>query len=111
MHCEVHKETMCKKVDMEYVYQNSIQCLAGVTVGFLLMAVGAPANDTTTKSQISTAQVALDVINTRTYRYQCVEDTTDTIRNAQTALPQGFTVNQNTINLASGSVQTGVVLA
>lgn len=89
-------------IDAEYTQymQNGAK---GLTCFTIIVARGAPYNDTTTKTQVSTGQVALDVVITKQYKYSFISDTTTTWFTSN-SLPASFTVSESVMNEGSGAV-------
>lgn len=79
--------------------------LKGLTCFTMLVAHGYPQNDITTKSQVSTGAVALDVVWRLQYKFTWMNDN-DTNYSTTNALPGAFTVNPNIVDIGSGSVVT-----
>lgn len=97
-------------VDMAEIANSGCINFKGITHHTLVVAYGMPANDTTTKTQVSTQQVIIDYIYRQTYTYKWVADTTDNMYSLGT-LPNGYTVNQSLIEPANDGLTVGAIVA
>nr|WAE42482.1 MAG: capsid protein [Cressdnaviricota sp.] len=66
-----------RQIDKEYI-NNEAQGIKGLTCFTSLVAYGAPYNDATTKTSVSTGQVTLDVVYRKQYKYSFIADSTTT---------------------------------
>lgn len=76
----------------------------GLTCFQMIVAYGMPYNDVTTKTQVSTGSVALDVVVRKQYRYTFIDDVT-TNYYVVNSLPGAFTVNENIMDIGTGAVE------
>lgn len=87
-------------VDAEYIQymQNGAK---GLTCFSFIVARGAPYNDNTTKTTVSTGQVSLDIVFQKQYKYTYISDTTTNWQGTN-SLPASFPVSQAVMDIGSG---------
>lgn len=78
----------------------------GLTCYTMVVAHGTPANDTTTKTQVSTSTAHLDWVSRRQYKYSFIADNTSTFTKTNT-LSTSFGVSQSIFVPGSDAVLTG----
>lgn len=102
--CHIHRVKFSpnRVIDGETL-QYTTGNLKGLSVFQMIVAYGTPCNDATTKTTVSTGQVALDVVTRRQYKYTWINDN-DTNWFKTDNLPHSFAVNQEEINIGSGAI-------
>lgn len=93
-----------RTLDQEYI-KNLGPGAKGLTCFTMVVYHGLPENDSTTKTQVSTGQVALDCVWRRQYKYTYLPDYTTTWTTNNT-LPAAFTVAENIVDIGAGSIVT-----
>lgn len=99
------------RIDSDYAgnYNDGLIYAAKKLGMMMLFSVhGAPANDTTTKTQVSSGGFAYDVVSTKRYSATYVTDYSAGVF-GQNTLPTTFTVNQSSMNEDTGAVNTPFV--
>jgi len=91
-----------KVIDGEFI-QYEGNGFKGLTHYTMLMAHGFPYNDSTTKSQVSTGNVAIDFISKIQYKYTWIQDV-DTNYSVTNTLPTSFTVNEEIMDIGTGAI-------
>jgi hypothetical protein len=76
--------------------------LKGFTVHTMIVAHGMPYNDLTTQTQVSTGQVALDIVYTKQLKYYVIQQNFSTTY-ANNTLPTSFTVQEEIMNPGLGT--------
>lgn len=104
----LHKISHSCNRQISYEYTNGNLSNAtqfrGITVGSMIVAHGMPANDATTKTQVSTGEVALDYVWKKTYTYKYLEDAKSSVNVATNNIPAVFAVSESIISPASGTI-------
>jgi hypothetical protein len=98
---------------MRFIHQDVLSLvsagLRGVTEHTLFVIVGYPAHDSTTKTQVSTGAVSMDIIATQNYQFGYVAADNVTYTRIQT-LPGNFAVGEETMNEELGELQNAAGL-
>jgi len=85
-----------KWLEMEYVINNtSITTYENLTTITFVVVTGMPANDSTTKTQVSCSAAAVDYISVQEYIVQGLGTTRKVYSSNSTALPTSFTVSES----------------
>jgi len=84
--------------------------LKGLSMWTMIVVNGLPQNDSTTKTQVSTGNCALDIVATKTIKYTWSSDTNNSYFYTNT-LPSAFTVGENIVNIGSGAIGSGATAA
>lgn len=82
----------------------------GLSLWTVIMVSGLPQNDSTTKTQVSTGNSALDIVTTKTIKYTWAADTNHSYFYTN-SLPAAFTVGENIVNIGSGAIGSGATAA
>ena len=79
--------------------------MRGLTYFCAAVYYGAPDNDSVTKTQVSTGQVAIDMVQTKQYRFTYLLDATTNNTFTQ-SLPTAYTISEDVFQDESGTVVT-----
>lgn len=82
----------------------------GLSMWTMIVVSGLPQNDSTTKTQVSTGNCALDIVTTKTIKYTWSSDTNNSYFYTNN-LPNAFTVGENIVNIGSGAIGSGATPA
>lgn len=77
--------------------------MKGFTCFQMVVAYGMPCNDSITLTQVSTGNVALDVVTRRQYKYTFLQDFSTNFF-VTNSLPAAFGVSEHIVDIGSGSV-------
>lgn len=101
--CHTHrvKFSVNTIIDGELIQYNT-NGFKGVSCWTMAITQGMPYNDSTTKTQVSTGSIAIDVINKRQYAYTWMQDI-DTNYSYSNNIAGSFTVSENIMNEATGT--------
>jgi hypothetical protein len=107
-----HRHTVTTKPN-QFVHQEVINNVTNgfrnLTVWTMFTIVGYPAHDSTTKTQVSTGGVSLDVVFDRTYEF-CFASANNVSYTRTNALVSAFTVGEETMNEELGELQNAAGL-
>lgn len=98
-HCHILKYNPNMQIPGEI--QDVTTFIAGLTHGCMMVVNGAPYNDSTTKTQVSSGGCAVDAVVSIQYKYTYISDTTDFLT-TNNALPN-FTIGENIMNENTGT--------
>jgi hypothetical protein len=91
-------------IDGEYINYDQ-QGYKGLTCHTMIVHSGMPANDSVTKTQVSTGVTNIDVVNRIQYKYTWLTDNTTNYK-VTNSLPGSFTVAQDLVDIGSGTIVT-----
>lgn len=98
-HCHILKYNPNMQISGEV--QDITAFIAGLAHGCMMVVSGAPYNDVTTKTQVSTGSSAVDAVVSIGYKYTFISDTTSDLSTTN-SLPN-FTVGENIMNENTGT--------
>lgn len=106
--CHTHRVHYApnKVIDGEYVQYDGYG-FKGLTCFTMLVDHGMPYNDSTTKTSVSTGNTALDVVWRKQYKYTYLTDNSNNYY-VTNSLPASFAVNEDVMNIGSGTVVVDV---
>nr|WAE42139.1 MAG: capsid protein [Cressdnaviricota sp.] len=91
-----------KVMDGEYI-QYEGNGFKGLSHYVMMVVHGFPYNDSTTKTQVSTGNVAIDFITKVQYKYTWIQDV-DTNYSVSNTLPTAFTVSEDIMDIGTGAI-------
>nr|WAE42308.1 MAG: capsid protein [Cressdnaviricota sp.] len=106
--CHTHrvKFNVNSIIDGELIQYNT-NGFKGVSCWTMAVTSGMPYNDSTTKTQVSTGSIAIDIVNKRQYSYTWMQDV-DTNYSFSNQIAGSFTVSEDIMNEATGTATVDV---
>jgi len=91
-------------INENYVGDNGAGCYKGMTYGCFIIIHGYPENDSTTKSQVSTGAVAVDLVSKWAIEFKPVTLSRPQSNYTSSGLPSSFSVGGEIVDVGSGAI-------